>query len=235
MSTTVKRALVFGGTGHVGSAVLRRLATAGVPTTFTYRKNADKARALASEYSMNALELDIRDASAVRAALSGIEPPNVFVHCAGVSDDSCLADIGDEAFDELYLVNARSAFVACQALAPAMAAAGGGSMVLVGALDRTQSVPVPVHFAASQGMLSAMTMALAKELGGDGILVNMLAIGLLDGGIGAAVMPMLVEEYVKFSALRRLGTADEVARVIGWLALENSYVNGRVIAVNGGI
>jgi 3-oxoacyl-[acyl-carrier protein] reductase len=125
--------------------------------------------------------------------------------------------------------------VACQELIPAMARAGEGHIVVVGALDRTQSLPLPVHFAASQGMLSAMCMALAKEVGGQGIRVNMVAVGLLDGGLSREISRQSVEDYKTFSALRRVGQPREVARAILWLALENGYMNGKVVPANGGI
>jgi 3-oxoacyl-[acyl-carrier protein] reductase len=124
--------------------------------------------------------------------------------------------------------------VACQELAPSMAPRGG-HVVLVGAIDRAQSIPAPVHFAASQGALAAMVMALGKELGPRGIRVNMVALGLLEGGLSREISPALVADYKAFSALRRLGTADEAARAILWLALENTYMSGEVVPVNGGI
>jgi NAD(P)-dependent dehydrogenase (short-subunit alcohol dehydrogenase family) len=107
--------------------------------------------------------------------------------------------------------------------------------VLVGAIDRTQSIPLPIHFAASQGALSAMTMTLGRELGPQGIRVNMVALGLLDAGLSSEISPKLVADYQSYSALRRVGRPEEAARAILWLALENTYMNGEVLSVNGGI
>jgi 3-oxoacyl-[acyl-carrier protein] reductase len=108
-------------------------------------------------------------------------------------------------------------------------------MVLVGAMGRAQSITLPVHFAASQGMLSAMTMTLAKELGPRGIRVNMVALGLLESGLSRGISPELEADFKNCSALRRLGTPEEAARAILWLALENTYMNGEVVPVNGGL
>ena len=233
------KALVFGGTGTVGSALLRGLAQASIPTWFTYHRSADKAGTLAAEYAQHALPVDLADPGAVRRLVRDLEQngnlPDIFIHCAATSQPLELAEITDDDWQHVHLVNACSAFVACQELAPRMAAKHGGHIVLVGAIDRTQSIPAPVHFAASQGMLSAMTMALAKELGPRGIRVNMVALGLLEGGLSRAISPQLVADYKTFSALRRLGTPDEVARAILWLALENTYMNGEVLQVNGGL
>lgn len=232
------RALVLGGSGAVGSAVLRGLAAAGVPTTFTYCRSAARALALANEHTQRALALDLRERGALRQLLRTLAAegasPNVLIHCAAISQTLELAAISDEAFDEVQQVNAYSAFVAVQELAPHLAEAGG-DIVLVGAIGQAQSIPAPVHFAASQGMLSGMTMALAKELGPRGVRINMVALGLLEGGLSRQIAPALVADYKTFSALRRLGQPDEAARVILWLALENTYVNGEVLSVNGGL
>ena len=233
------RALVFGGTGAVGSAVLRALGQAGVDTAFTWNRSAEHARVLGTELSMRAIQVDLADATRTRAALRDLAAvgffPSVFIHCAGVNTATALADITDEDWGLMQAVNCHSALVAIQELAPRMAQEKEGHIVLVGALDRSQSAPMPVHFAASQGALSAMAMAVAKELGPSGVRINVVSLGLLDSGLGRAVSPKLVAEYKSFSALRRLGRPDEVAKAIVWLATENTYMNGRVLSVNGGL
>ena len=235
---STSRALVFGGTGAVGSAVVRGLARAGVPTVFTYHRSIDKACALAAEYSQRAVGVDLADSDSVRRLVAELDrdgAPNIFVHCAATSGALELESISDDAWHTVQLLNVQSAFVACQELGPRMAKNQGGHVVLVGAIDRGQSIPLPVHFAASQGALSAMTMALGKQLGPRGICVNMVALGLLDAGLSREISPKLVADYTTFSALRRLGTPDEAARAILWLALENTYMNGEVVPVNGGL
>jgi 3-oxoacyl-[acyl-carrier protein] reductase len=223
----------------VGAEVLRGLARANVPTAFTWHQSRERAQALASELSMRSVQVDLSDATTTRAALRGLREegfvPNLFIHCAGVNQGASLGDITDERWSKTMAVNCQSAFIACQELAPAMAQAGEGQVVLVGALDRTQSAPSPVHFAASQGALSALAMAVAKELGPKGVRVNVVVLGLLEGGLSREVGQKLVADFKGFSALRRLGRPEEAAKAILWLALENTYMNGKVLPVNGGI
>ena len=78
-------------------------------------------------------------------------------------------------------------------------------------------------------------MGLAKELGPRGIRVNLAALGLLEGGISQGLSKKLRDDYLALSALRRLGRPEEVARVLVWLALDNCYLSGKVIPINGGI
>jgi 3-oxoacyl-[acyl-carrier protein] reductase len=227
MPADVRHALVFGGTGTVGREVLRAFAERRIPTTFTYFRAADRALVLSEEFGQRSLPLDLADETALRALLRGMEEaPRIVVHAAAILSDD---------FRASQTVNVESAYTAVRELAPRMERAGGGDIVFLGALDRTQSLPLPVAFAASQGALAAMTMALSKELGPRGIRVNMIAAGLLGDGLSRGLEPGLLTDYKAFSALRRTGSAAEVARVVRWLACENTYMSGRVVPVNGGI
>lgn len=232
MQPGLKRALVLGGTGAVGSAVLRELARRGVPAAFAYHRSEDKARMLALEYGHTAFRVDLADATATRAALDAQETPDVVIHCAAISGALALAEIDVAAWQRALAVNVQSAYQTCQWIA---SRGKPCDIVLVGGLDRGQSLPLPVHFAASQGALSALVMALAHELGPRDIRVNLVALGVLNAGISEALASRRRTDFEKFSSLRRAGTSDEAAKAIVWLAIENSYIQGKVVAVNGGI
>ncbi|WP_437683327.1 SDR family oxidoreductase [Sorangium sp. So ce131] len=235
----MRHAVVFGGTGAVGAAVLRALAARGASATFTYFRREERAAELSRELGFRAARLDLTDAAALRAFVGRMgaeEPaPAAAIQCAGTLDATPALELSDEAWDRSYAANARAAFLVARELGAFMARRGGGEIVLVGGLDRAQSLPVPVAFAASQGMIAATAMALAKELGPAKVRVNMVALGLLDAGLSSALGDDLRKDYLAFSALRRLGKPDEAARAITWLALHNTYVSGKVIPVNGGI
>lgn len=234
-----RRALVLGGSGAVGSAVVRALVERGVDVVFTYLLAEERAASLARETGARAVQIDLFFGERIEVFLRELvkdgAAPDVLIHCAGTTVNKSIGDLLLDSWDEAIDVGGRAAFIAVQALAPSMAARGGGDIVFVGALDRAQSLPLPIEFAAVQGMLSAMAMAMAKELGPRGIRVNVMALGLLDEGIGQQLDRQLIADYLAFSALRRLGTAAEAARAIAWLALENTYLNGKTIPVNGGI
>lgn len=223
MSTST-RALVIGGTGAIGSAVLRGLAKKRVPTTFTYRSNETKARTLASELDQRAVALDLTDLAGVRAFdLQGV---SALVFCAASPFSK------DEADDEI----ARALTVSVHApLVLARRLAGPANIVFVGALHAGQSLPLSAPFAAAQGALGPLAMALAKELGPRDVRVNLVTGGLTSEGIASAIDPGRIADYERFSALRRLGTPDEIAAPILWLALNNTYVSGKVFPANGGI
>lgn len=233
------KALILGGSGAVGREVVRALRAAGVDVAFTYRRNAEVAHALAAETGARAIAVELADPGAVRALAAEVGGgaaggPSILVHAAVASRMAPLAEVTDDDWATAHAVNLRAPYVAVQALLPSLTAAGG-SVVLVGALDRAQSVPAPAHFAATQGGLTSMAMALAREVGGKGVKVNLVAVGLLDAGLGKELGAAMVADYRSFSALRRLGTAAEVAAAVAWLALENTYMNGKILPVNGGL
>lgn len=236
-----RRALVFGGSGAVGAAIVEALLARAVRTTFTFHQGRARAEALASanDGAARAVALDLRQPEAVRDLVRALqaagEEPDVFIHAAAVTRARTLGELTDSDWVEMAAVNVTSALVAAQALAPVMAARGGGDLVFLGGLDRAQSVPAPVGYAATQGALGAMTMALGKELGRVRVRVNMLAVGILDAGLSRDMDGRALDDYRRFSALRRTGTPAEVARAAVWLALDNTYVTGRIVPVNGGL
>ena len=227
-----KRALVLGGTGAVGGAVLRELARRGVHAAFAYNRSEDKARMLAAEYGHAAFRVDLADPAATRTALDALDTPDLVIHCAAVSGTLELAAIDVADWQHAMAVNVQSAYQTCQWIA---ARGARCDVVLVGGLDRAQSLPLPIHYAASQGALSALVMALGHELGPRDIRVNLVALGVLNAGLSERLAARRRKDYETFSALRRAGTPDEAAKLIVWLALDNTFIQGKVISANGGI
>ncbi len=234
-----RRALVLGGSGAVGGAVVEALVGRGVDVAFTFHSGRERALALSRAHGARAVAVDLARPDAVRGLVRGLDAegqaPDILVHAAAITRAPRLVDLGDDDWAAMLAVNVTSAVVAAQALAPGLAARGGGDLIFLGGLDRAQSVAAPVGYAATQGALAAMTMALAKELGASGVRANLLALGILDQGLSRGMDEALVADYRRFSALRRTGTPAEVARVVAWLALDNRYITGRVIPVNGGL
>ena len=235
--STPRRALVLGGSGTLGQAIVRTLTARGVETVFTWHTGAEVASALAAETGQTGIQIDLRAPDCADRLLEGLgaQGADILVHAAAVGHAGTIAESDVAIWDESMTVNCRAPFVAARALLPEMEARGRGDIVLLSALDRGQSLPLPVPFAASQGMLSSLAMSMARELAPKGLHINVVAGGVVDGGLSRGLNPKVVEDYRRFSAFRRFGTPEEVARMVVWLALENRYMNGKVLPVNGGI
>ena len=228
--------LILGGSGTLGTALLKEIRKAGASVSFTYFRNADRATALSREHASPSYRMDLRDADAVAGLFEALaqkgQLPNVIIHCAGVAPTTVLDDITATAWDELHAIHGRTALLCAQQMARRNLR---GALILVAALDGVYPVPAPAHYAASQAAMWGLTQALAKELGPRGILVNLAVIGVLDGGIAQELTPTLREAYRRHAALGRTGTCAEAARGLRWLALENTYVNGVQFPLTGGL
>ena len=231
-----KRAWVIGGTGAIGSEVVRQLCAQGCTVVFTYATRRQAADALAASTGARALALTLADRTTLHVALDAelaLGRPDLIVHAAAISATVPLVELSEALWRQTLAINAESVlwlaqWAAIRALTPL-------DIVVTGGLDRSQSLPLPIQYAATQGMLSAMVMALGHELGPTGVRINMVAFGVMDAGLSSSLASKSRTDYEHFSALRRVGTAAEGARVVTWLGLENTYVQGRVISVNGGI
>ncbi len=242
MTTSRSHALVLGGTGVIGAAVVKALVDRGLSTTFTFLRNEDKARALVLACASRAtsMRVDLTQSKEILRLFGALDERDVtcdvLVHCAAVHANTKLTELTEEELDHAVALTGRAAIVAVRELASRLAHREvGGHVVLVTALERTQSLPLAPAFAASQGMLGPLAMSLAKELGPRNILVNTVAGGLVGKGISQHLDPKRVKDYEKLSALRRLGTPEEIAAAVVFLGLDNTYMTGKTLAANGGI
>jgi 3-oxoacyl-[acyl-carrier protein] reductase len=230
--------VVLGGSGYVGSAVVRNLRARGLHVWHTYLRHGAKGRTLAAETGTAAVELDLSRVEDIRQVLSEVgtaAPIDVLVHAAGAFAPEEILDVTAEVYERAMSVAVRAPLFAVQWLAQHVSKERRVDVVVVGALDRAQSLPLPACFAAAEGAKGAMVMALAKELGRKNVRVNAVSVGLLEGGASTALSDAMAKDFAAFSALGRRGTAEEVARVVEFLALDSDFLTGKTIPVNGGL
>lgn len=246
------RALVVGGSGHLGTAICHELAQGGFRLAFTYHEGEERARALTASAERAAdeippFELDIEDLPqinrVVAAAADALGGLDALIVASGLATGQpwtghqpSFFEITPSGFDRLMNVNLRGVFFVCQAAALIMRAGSGGRIVIVGSIDGVKPVPSPPDYACSKSALWGLTQSLARELGPAGILVNLVAPGILEGGIANLLSDDLMKDYVRHSSLRRVGKFEEIARVVGFLASSrNTYVTGQAVVLDGGL
>lgn len=230
--SSAKRAIVVGASSHLGVAVCRELERRGAKVGGTYFQGEGRLASVSA-----ARRLDLTDASSITPTLTELAHElggaEILVHCAAVAEWTALQDVDASKFARMLAVNVTSALMCTKAFA-ALTGEGLRAVVLVGSIDGAKSVPTSVPYAAGKGALVAMARALSKELA-PRVLVNVVAPGVLESGMTAMVPEHVKAEYLKHSAQKRFGTHEEIARSIAWLALENTYVTGQTMVLDGGL
>ena len=240
-----KRCLVLGGSGDLGIAICRALAREDCRVAATHLTRGERVEA---DFKF---VCDLRDfqgvGRSVEAAAEALGGLDAVVQAAGVSGDAYfyrsvsaadydrLQSVDQAAFDECMEINARGSFAVCRAAAPFLKQSGAGNIILMAAIDGIKPVPSPIHFAASQAAMKGMTESLAKELGHHDICVNLLALGILEGGLSDKLGADLKAAYLTHCSLKRLGTMEEVAEMVAWMVMENTYLTGQAIVLDGGL
>jgi 3-oxoacyl-[acyl-carrier protein] reductase len=233
----MRRALVLGGTSHVGGALVSALRDAAVATTFTWHSDELRASELAQATGASLHRLDLRNDDAVAALarnlIAGDAVPDVIVQLASHPDWRSIDELDLAGWDDVFDVTVRGPFALIQALAGPLRERGA-DIVFVTGMAPLRSVAAPPQAAAAQGALAGLVRSLTRALA-PRVRANVLALGTLDGGTASRIDPSFTASQERFSALRRVGTAEEIAKAICWLALDNTYLSGAVIPVAGGL
>lgn len=237
MSLSGKTALVTGGTRGIGRAVVRRLARDGAKVVFTYRDSEAAARELAAELPGT---VAVRADQAETGALARMFAPvrdglDILVNNAAINPRRPLAELTEGDFDHVMAVNARFPVLAMREAAAVLR--DGGRIVNISTLNTVLPAPGHALYGASKAVLEQFTIVAARELGGRGITVNAVSPGATDTDMLRETNPPenLVQAPL-LTALGRLGTPDDVAAVVAFLAgPDGSWVTGQNIRATGGL
>ena len=241
-----KVALVTGAGSGIGAATARRLAGEGAHVAAT-DVNLDGAREVAGEVSGAAFELDVRSTESVGAAVSAAEaelgPIDVLVNNAGYDEFAFFVNTDEALWDRVLAVNLRGVIAVTHAVLPGMQERRRGRIVNVASeAGRVGSHGSGVYSAAKAGVIG-FTKAVAREAARYGITSNAVAPGPIETPLLMAAPEQLgelgdriVQGMVGQTVLRRLGTPDEVAAAIAFLASDDaSFVTGSALGVSGGL
>lgn len=236
-------AVVTGGSRGIGRQAALRLAADGLAVVVGYAGNEDEAGAVAKEIVAGsgqavAVRADVADEQAVAAlfdtaeeALGGVD---VVVHAAGRAHTAPIADLDLAVLDGLHRTNIRGTFVVAQQAARRLR--DGGAIITFSSSVVGLAFPGYGAYSASKGAVEALTLVLARELRGRNISVNAVAPGptatdlFLDGKDEVTIARLAAQP-----PLERLGTPEDMAEIVAFLAGPGHWVNGQVIRANGGI
>ncbi|WP_043662519.1 SDR family oxidoreductase [Streptomyces xylophagus] len=241
--TPTRVALVTGGSGGIGRAVAERLAKDGIAVGVHYAGNKDRAdETVAAIVAAGGRAIpvggDVADEQEMAAAFDAVEAEfgglDVVVNTAGIMVLSPIATMNLDDLDRVHRTNIRGTFVVSQQAARRVRA-GGAIINFSTSVTRTK-FPTYGAYVASKAAVEAMTLVLARELRGKDITVNTVAPGptatplFLDGKDEETV-----QNLAKAAPLERLGTPDDIAESVAFLAGPARWINGQVLYANGGL
>ncbi len=240
-----KVAIVTGGSRGIGAAISRRLAGDGAIVIVGYSQNLEAAKRVVAEIEQaggeaEAISADVSDLAQVRRlfteTMQGFGRLDILINNAGVGEFRPLEAVDEDHYIRLFGVNVRGLLFATQE-ASNLFGPEGGRIINITSGAAQSAPPGGSVYSASKAAVEAMTKSHAAELGPRNITVNAVAPGLtmtdmLDANIPKAVQQAMVEH----TALRRLGTPNDIADVVAFLAShEGRWITGQIVGANGGL
>ena len=238
----MKRALVTGGASPVGAAICQRLAADGMAVLVHAHAGLERARDLARSISASggtaeAFGCDLRSVPETAAAMTRLLEdgvPQVVVHNAGTHDDVPMAGMRPEQWQGVIDVSLGGFYAVLQPLLLPLIGTRWGRVVAVSSVSALLGNRGQVNYAAAKAGLIGAVKSLAREVASRGITVNAVAPGVIASpAVATAMDPQRIAEIVP---MRRAGTPEEVADLIGFLCSDRaSYITGQCISINGGM
>ena len=245
MSELTPTAIVTGGSRGIGRIVALTLAAAGYQIYFTYVSRPEAAEQTVADIEAQggrarAFRLDSGDSEAVARffaeEIKGKVHLSVLVNNAGITRDTLVLRMKDEDFDAVVNTNLRGAFLFLREAAKIMTRQRCGRIINISSVVGQMGNAGQINYAAAKAGLIGMTKSAAKELGSRSVTVNAVAPGFIETDMTAALAEDVRKAYVSAIPLGRLGSAQDVADAVAFLASDKaSYITGQVIAVNGGL
>jgi 3-oxoacyl-[acyl-carrier protein] reductase len=244
MSLQGRVALVTGASQGIGEACARKLAAAGATVALAARSQ-EKLNALAEQIKANggqavAFPLDVADEeqvkAAIKAAIAQLGKIEILVNNAGITRDQLIMRMKRADWDAVINTNLTSAYLCTQQVMSSMLRQKWGRIINITSVFGQMGQAGQANYAASKAGLIGLTMAIAREVASRNITCNAVAPGFIETGMTAVLSDEFKQNAVKMIPLGRVGTPDDVAHAVRFLASEEaSYITGHVLSVNGGM
>src|SRR5690554_4778816 len=240
-----KVALITGASRGIGREIALTFAKNGYNVVVNYHGNEDKALAVKAEVEalgqealvVKANVADESDVKAmVKATVDRFGQIDVVVNNAGITRDNLLMRMKEADFDAVIDTNLKGVFFMMKAVARPMMKQKGGAIVNLSSVVGLSGNPGQINYVAAKSGVIGMTKSAAKELASRNILVNAVAPGFIDTDMTEQLDDSIRAELLKLIPLERLGKAEDVAKVVAFLASDDAnYITGQTIQVDGGM
>ena len=226
-------ALVTGGNRGIGLAIAQSLSKAGHRVVVTYRSGDAPSEFLA-------VKMDVTSSESVEVAFAEIEEkwgtPEVIVANAGITKDGLVLRMSDEDFEDVVNANLTGAFRVARRATKGLLKLKRGRLIFIGSVVGGVGAAGQVNYAASKSGLLGMARSFARELGSRGITANVVAPGFVETDMTATLDEKRRDEIAKSVPLGRFCSADEIAKVVTFVASADAgYITGALIPVDGGL
>lgn len=240
----MKTALITGGSRGIGRAICIKLAAMGYYVLVNYKSNMQEAETTLSQIRENGrdgelLKFDVTDRSQIKQILGDWIKTNpekhveILVNNAGIKDDSLMAWMKDEQWDNVIKTSLDGFFFITRLVLDSMLLNRYGRIINVVSLSGLKGLPGQTNYSAAKAGVIGATKALAQEVGRSGITVNAVAPGFIKTDM---TQDLDEKELKRIIPVNRFGSAEEVAYAVGFLASdEAAYITGQVLSVNGGL
>ena len=237
--------MVTGGSRGIGSAVALALGGMGAHVVINYRANQNAAERILEDLVAKGgrgeiAQFDVANESQIEGAIKKIvdlhQKIDILVNNAGVTSDNLLVRMKSEDWDQVVGTNLKGTILCTKAVARCMIRQRYGRIVnLSSVVGQTGNAGQSVYAASKAGILG-FTKAVAREVASRGITVNAVAPGFIETEMTAKLSEKLREEFLHSIPLGRLGTCEEVAQLVAFLAGPAAgYITGQVVSINGGL
>ena len=245
MNSSTRTFLITGASGGIGRACALRLAREGFPVVLHCRRGLERAEALAAEIqagggAARVLEADLEDAAATRRAIEEDISLNGaywgLALCAGIARDAAFPALSAEDWSRVIDTDLNAFFNVVQpCVMPMLGLREGGRIIAISSVSGIAGNRGQVNYSAAKAGLIGACKALAVELAKRRVTVNAVAPGLIDTEM-AALEPAALEAAMKAIPMRRMGSPEEVAALVAFLASDGAaYITRQVISINGGM
>ena len=241
----MKSVLITGAGRGIGAACARRFAAAGYAVALNYCRSEGPALALAESINQNggraiALRADVSDPAAVGRMVDNVLENfcqlDTLVCNAGIAWQGLLTDCTDEIWRRIFAVDVDGVFYCCRAVLPHFIHRKAGRIITLSSMWGITGGSCEAPYSAAKAAVIGLTKALAKEVGPSGVTVNCVAPGVIDTEMNGNLTPEDLEALRQETPLERIGTPEDVAESVYFLASEaGGFLTGQVLSPNGGI
>lgn len=232
-----KIVIITGASRGIGNCLAKELAKENYQVIANYNKSEKEAKKLQEEFDVDIFKADVSKREEVRAlinyTINKYKKIDCIINNAGIDQIKMFVDITDEDWESMIQNNLNSVFYMCQETIPYMVNKKEGSIINISSIWGQIGASCESHYAATKAATDAITKSLAKELGESNIRVNSIAPGIIDTEMNDNLSKEEKEEIIKEIPLRKIGKKEDIAKCVKWL-LEDEYVTGQVIGINGG-